>query len=279
MEVMLFGASLAVYTNPHRERQIQTAEMLGPLRKRMNKFEQIEVLIDAVRVFTLAALAGFYLVFVTSRNAKIREARAATTSEEASESTPLLANGNGTAEGQAEASTSGSSGTANAAPNGAIEHRVDSSAPTRDFANSGLPATSAPPTSYGSAPTGGKHRHTEGAPAGWERPDKTPSRSWWEYLRGYTVFFPYLWPSKNTRLQAVVVLCMIVVGLQRVVNVAVVFEIGTITNYLSGENGPITLPWGHILLYILYRIFARPEWLAWCYALSALGAYQPILLP
>ncbi|KAK7513873.1 heavy metal tolerance protein precursor [Phyllosticta citriasiana] len=109
-------------------------------------------------------------------------------------------------------------------------------------------------THYGSMPTGGKHKHTEGAPAGWSRPENIPSRSWWEYLRGYSVFFPYLWPSKDRTLQVVVVACFVIVVLQRAVNVLVPLLVGWITNVLSGEDGPVRMPWAYIIFYILCRI-------------------------
>ncbi|TKA81214.1 hypothetical protein B0A49_01350, partial [Cryomyces minteri] len=108
---------------------------------------------------------------------------------------------------------------------------------------------------YGSAPTGGKHKHTEGAPAGWEKPATPPSRSWWEYIKGYSVFFPYLWPSNDRKLQFVVVICFVIVILQRVINVLVPMQVGKITDDLSGENGPVHMPWGAICLYITYRLF------------------------
>jgi ATP-binding cassette, subfamily B, vacuolar membrane transporter HMT1/ACLQ len=111
---------------------------------------------------------------------------------------------------------------------------------------------------YGTVPTGGKHAHTEGAPAGWSRPTKIPSRNWWEYMQGYSIFFPYLWPSKDRRLQIVVVVCFVIVVLQRVVNVLVPHQIGIIVNELSGEDNEdgdntIHFPWVSICLYILYR--------------------------
>lgn len=107
---------------------------------------------------------------------------------------------------------------------------------------------------YGSAPSGGKHKHTEGAPAGWSRPDNIPSRSWWEYLKGYSVFFPYLWPSKDRKLQIMVVICFLIVVLQRIVNVLVPYQVGSITDDLSGDNGTVTMPWKSICLYVLYRL-------------------------
>jgi hypothetical protein len=89
---------------------------------------------------------------------------------------------------------------------------------------------------------------------GWARPTKIPSRGWWEYIRGYTVFFPYLWPSKDRQLQMVVVVCFILVLVQRGVNVLVPYQLGVITNILSGESGPMRLPWKEILFYVFYRL-------------------------
>jgi len=107
---------------------------------------------------------------------------------------------------------------------------------------------------YGSAPAGGKHKHTEGEAPGWSRPTSVPNRSWWEYIRGYSVFFPYLWPSKDRRLQIMVVLCFILVLLQRGVNVLVPYQLGVITDDLSGENGAVHVPWLGLCLYIFYRL-------------------------
>jgi ATP-binding cassette, subfamily B, vacuolar membrane transporter HMT1/ACLQ len=90
---------------------------------------------------------------------------------------------------------------------------------------------------------------------GWVRPEKVPSRSWFEYIRGYSVFFPYLWPSKDRKLQIVVVVCFLLVLVQRGVNVLVPYQLGIITNALSRENGiDISVPWRGIMLYILYRM-------------------------
>src|SRR4051794_33838655 len=65
---------------------------------------------------------------------------------------------------------------------------------------------------------------------GWVRPDKTPSRSWWEYIKGYSIFFPYLWPSKDRSLQLIVMFCFGLVIIQRGVNVLVPYQIGVITD-------------------------------------------------
>lgn len=91
--------------------------------------------------------------------------------------------------------------------------------------------------------------------SGWVRPDKVPSTSWWEYIRGYSLFFPYLWPAKSLRLQITVVICFSLVMMARVVNVLVPLQVSVITDILSGESGgEWGVPWGQICLYILYRL-------------------------
>lgn len=94
---------------------------------------------------------------------------------------------------------------------------------------------------YGSTPPHQKHGFPEpsaDAPAGWGRRTTVGKQSWWEYLRGYTIFFPYLWPSKQRRLQVLMVICFILVLLQRGINVLVPRQLGKVTDILSGDDGP-----------------------------------------
>lgn len=106
---------------------------------------------------------------------------------------------------------------------------------------------------YGASMANGKHDDQKSAEAAWVRPDTIPSTSWWEYLSGYSLFLPYLWPSKSRRLQLTVVVCIVLVLLQRVVNVLVPYQIGKITNALSGDGEKFYIPWGGILMYCFYR--------------------------
>jgi ABC-type bacteriocin/lantibiotic exporter with double-glycine peptidase domain len=81
-----------------------------------------------------------------------------------------------------------------------------------------------------------------------------PSTSWWEYLSGYSLFFPYLWPSKSRRLQIIVVLCFILLVLQRIVNVLVPNKVGDIITILANEEGTdFRVPWLEILTYVILR--------------------------
>ncbi|KAI5289149.1 hypothetical protein KEM54_004321 [Ascosphaera aggregata] len=86
----------------------------------------------------------------------------------------------------------------------------------------------------------------------WVRPTKSASKTWWQYLSGYAIFFPYLWPSKSRRLQLTVLICFVLLMLQRIVNVLVPYQVGVITDELSDDDD-FRVPWGDILLYIFYR--------------------------
>lgn len=91
--------------------------------------------------------------------------------------------------------------------------------------------------------------------AAFYRSDKLPHKNWWEYCRGYSVFFPYLWPSKSLRLQGVVLICVILVGFQRAVNVLVPLQYGKVTNLLSEENQfGHHMPWAQLCLLIFYKL-------------------------
>lgn len=109
-------------------------------------------------------------------------------------------------------------------------------------------------SAYGTVQTNGHTSPTQKPVDPWVRPSTMPSTSWWEYLSGYSLFFPYLWPSKSRRLQIIVVICFALVMLQRVVNVLVPHQVGVITDALVDEEGEqLSIPWLQICLYILYR--------------------------
>lgn len=91
------------------------------------------------------------------------------------------------------------------------------------------------------------------SPEPWTRPLKTPTTNWWEYLSGYSLFFPYIWPSKSRRLQIIAIFCFFLLVLQRVVNLLVPYQVGVITDSLSIREGQLRVPWTHICLYIFYR--------------------------
>ncbi len=83
------------------------------------------------------------------------------------------------------------------------------------------------------------------------RPKKLPHKTWWEYLTSYSLFFPYLWPQDNGQLKLVVVLCFVILIIQRVVNILVPTQIGHITDAFEAGTG---MPWLEILIFIFYKV-------------------------
>lgn len=214
METILLGASLALYSHKHHEPTVGDPNG-GELERGMTEWEITEVTIDLVRIILLLALVAFYFLFVGLQARKQRkEAAAAAATGETTETTGLLSEEDG-------AETARSNGSVNGHANG-----------------------------YGAT----QPKKPADAPAGWEKPTTTPSRSWWEYIRGYSMFFPYLWPSKDRRLQIVVVICFVIMIVQRGIQVLVPYQAGVITDDLSGESGKEGMPWKAICLYILYRL-------------------------
>jgi hypothetical protein len=212
LEAVLVACSLAIYTHAHHEPTAGNPAH-PKLRLNLTEWEAAEVAIDLLRIVLLLALMGFYAVFVALPHA--RKTQDAGTS---GETTALLASG-ADSNGRAE----------NGHANGANGNG-----------------------SYGSVhPVGGKHQHTEGAPPAWSRPTGAPTRSWWEYIKGYGVFFPYLWPSKDRRLQIIVVMCFILVMAQRVINLLVPDQLGQIVDRL--EHRVPGSPWTAICLFIAFR--------------------------
>ncbi|POR36071.1 Heavy metal tolerance protein [Tolypocladium paradoxum] len=80
---------------------------------------------------------------------------------------------------------------------------------------------------------GGQSANDNDEPAAFYRPEKLPQRTWWEYLRGYSLFFPYLWPKDTLVLKLHVMVCFGLVVLQRLVNVSVPYQIGRVVTHLN----------------------------------------------
>ncbi|KZF24470.1 hypothetical protein L228DRAFT_208986 [Xylona heveae TC161] len=212
-EIVLLGASLALYNSDHREPKVR-GEGQGKLRRHMTGWEIAEIAIDLVRIVLLSVLIALYVSFILVETSKRRKAAAA---DRDTEETTGLLNGQQTGNGVANGRS--------AADYGAI------------------PAQKQP------------EAEPEAEPDGWSRPTTAPAKSWWEYIRGYSVFFPYLWPAGSRRLQFVVVMCFLMVVLQRVLNVLIPNQVGIITDILSGEDRKgRTSPWGPICVYIVFRV-------------------------
>ncbi|KAJ8103305.1 P-loop containing nucleoside triphosphate hydrolase protein [Lipomyces tetrasporus] len=77
--------------------------------------------------------------------------------------------------------------------------------------------------------------------------------TWTDYVKYFVRFFPYVWPYDDRKLQLNIVLCMLIIVLQRVVNILVPYQLGKVTDQLSTESGKLAIPWGRIALYLCLR--------------------------
>jgi ABC-type transport system involved in Fe-S cluster assembly fused permease/ATPase subunit len=101
--------------------------------------------------------------------------------------------------------------------------------------------------------------------AAFYRPEKMPHKTWWEYIRGYGVFFQYVYPKKSLKLQALCLLCVGLVIAQRIINMLVPLQVGYITKrMIEGE-----MPWKSLTLLVIYKLFQGSSML--------LGAARAIL--
>lgn len=216
IELVILSTSISIYTSVHHEPIVGNPEG-GRVRRSITFWECMEVASNSVRILILFTLVLLYAGQTLSMKSQDKAAQQA---NGVTESTSLLdsaATENGNGHGNGN-------GTANG-------------------------------HSYGS--TNGSANPQASKPTDpWVRPTTIPSTSWWEYLSGYSLFFPYLWPSKSRRLQLVVLFCFGLLICQRVVNVLVPHQIGLITGSLArGEDDgtEFQVPWLQICLYVVYR--------------------------
>lgn len=240
VEIFLFALSASIYTSPHHDRNSTIDDpKKRPVVQEANDWEIVELLVDASRILLLVFLCTFYGLF--SYQQRIPKTIASSASSDiGDERTPLL---NGSDNGSGVHHENGHGyGTGTATP--AEVH-------TNGGVNGGAIAN-------GHAP-GGPSAAGPSAPAeqaAFYRPTTAPSRSWWEYLRGYTLFFPYLWPSKSVRLQIIAVVCFVLVLLQRAVNLLVPYQVRNVTNQLAADDvESVGMPWLAISALIVFKLF------------------------
>jgi ABC-type transport system involved in Fe-S cluster assembly fused permease/ATPase subunit len=231
-ELILLGSTLALYTKPHGDNNslMRTSKDIfySP-----NKWEVVEIIADTLRVIILLFLVGFYLVFSLERLYRGRSCRR----DELDETTPLLVNGHANGNGLVHGNGSIKNGNAH-------ETGSETATPQNGHADG---------AADGNRLTNGvedTRRSLDENPA-FYKPTSAPNRTWWEYLKGYSLFFPYLWPSKSLKLKFVVVICFCIVVLQRMVNLAVPIQFGKVTTDLSTGDG--NMPWLSISLLICFK--------------------------
>lgn len=238
-ELILLVASALLYTSRHED--VNTLQEGGTrdVYEQATDWEILEITIDAVRTILLVFLVGFYALFSMERSYKSRNWGRGSDDESA----PLLINGN--ANGHGHSSNNGTISDGNEG------HRHGSETP--------LHAGDATPTQNGNAngtttghPPDDHHSAEENVPA-FYKPVNVPQKNWWDYIKSYSLFFPYLWPGNSTKLQLIVVSCFFLVVGQRVVNLYVPWQIGVVTNQLSNKDGYEGMPWLSISLLIVFK--------------------------
>jgi hypothetical protein len=218
IEVVIVSTSFSLYTSAHHEPMVGNPEG-GRIRKNITIWESLEMVSNCLRILILFALVILYICQIMSMKSHEKANQRA---NEATEATGLL--------DSARAETGNGHGHANGNGNGNGTNGQ----------------------TYGS--TNGAPKTQTSKPDPWVRPTTMPSTSWWEYLAGYSLFFPYLWPSKSRRLQIVVTFCFVLLMLQRVVNLLVPHQVEVITKSLTQNEGKeFQVPWLQICLYIIYR--------------------------
>lgn len=234
---------MALYTSPHKDSNSLQSNNQG-IRRKPNDWEIIEVAIDAIRAFILLAIITFYASFAFERSHKqrklmklaaLRSSLGAAGLSDLDENTPLLANGHANGNGYA-------------ATNGAIENGTPHINGNVSEPDTGANGSNANGSQIGPAES-----------AAFYRPTEAPNRTWWEYLKGYSLFFPYLWPSKSVKLKLIVLICFLLVVAQRAINILVPWQVGVVTNDLARKDGSKGMPWLSISLLIVFKLLQGPS--------------------
>lgn len=224
-ELILLGGTISIYSNAHQE--TNSLKKHGVNYKDAESWEIAEITIDVCRVIIVLLLTAFYVIFSVERHYKSRYHR------EINENAPLLINGR--ANGHAHVNGNGAIQTP-----GEYEHANGAAQNGSSIGGTGT-----------ATPNGETARRSLDENPAFYKPTTAPNRTWWEYLKGYSLFFPYLWPSKSLRLQIIVVICFGLVVLQRLVNIAVPIQVGRVTDELTKDNH--VMPWLSISLLIAFK--------------------------
>lgn len=225
-ETVIFVLTMIYDTNPHHEPIVRDI-FGGPLVNHATKWEILSLITASSRLLILSVIVLLYVSLslgyssITNSTFPKNEARNENTMASASERTPLLQ--------PSDISRANTGFDSLAEAGGQTDNHNDQG---NNRAHSSLP---------------------HGSNNGWARPDALPHRSWWEYLSGYKLFFPYVWPASQKRLQFVVFFCFGLLMLQRAVNVLAPRQVGIITDALSSDDGDSFVPWTQIFLFIIYR--------------------------
>ncbi|KAG9243289.1 putative heavy metal tolerance protein [Calycina marina] len=221
-ELVLLVATAITYSSPHEDvNSLKKGEK--DIIDEPTDWEIIEITIDAIRTVLVVLLVGLYTLFSIEHYYIVRNSRRGSEDETSS----LLGHGQ-------------------ISNNGTISDGVEG------YGSSVAPFRLG---TVGNNDAATDHHSTDAednTPAFYKSVD-IPSKNWWDYLKSYSLFFPYLWPGNSLKLQLVVFACFLLVICQRFVNLAVPWQIGVITNQLSGKDGYEGMPWRSISFLIVLK--------------------------
>jgi ABC-type transport system involved in Fe-S cluster assembly fused permease/ATPase subunit len=90
---------------------------------------------------------------------------------------------------------------------------------------------------------------------------------WLGYLKGFTIFLPYLWPGNDWKGKLCILVIVVDIIMDRFLNVLTPSQIGIITDkLLNGQS-----PWINVLLYTLFSWL--PSFAGWSYLRSVSSTY------
>ncbi|ROT42819.1 heavy metal tolerance protein [Sodiomyces alkalinus F11] len=239
----------------------------------LSKWQVVDIAVSAVRLVMLFAVVAMYGILWIQQALAEREKREADNVEEA---TPLLHDsrtsyhihiGNANSSGNANGLPTGHAiGNANGGAIGSANGHESHTREANGRSVRGRTTRNRSATLNGNGAAPGATGSFRDEQAAFYRPEKIPHMTWWEYLRGYKVFFPYLWPMDSLRLQILFGFCVVLLVAQRIVNIAVPLQVGRLTDSLSSGGSP---PWLPLALFIIYKLLQGPSML--------LGALRLIL--
>ncbi|KAF2264633.1 ABC heavy metal transporter [Lojkania enalia] len=116
---------------------------------------------------------------------------------------------------------------------------------TERLLNSAMPKD----TFYGAIPTSANQR----------------KGGWPEYLIGFRILFPYIWPSRSRKQQFILLVSLLLMIAQRIINILVPYQLGVLIESIGVGN----MPYKEVGLYVLYRGIQGQQ--------GVLGSFRAIL--
>ncbi|EMR08161.1 hypothetical protein PNEG_03336 [Pneumocystis murina B123] len=83
--------------------------------------------------------------------------------------------------------------------------------------------------------------------------DKKLENTWWNYIKKFYLFFPYLWPKDVLFLQIMIFFCFILLIVSRYINILVPQQLGIVTDKLNAYVDKKENIWISIFLFMFYR--------------------------